>query len=1091
MTTPALTAALEVFRELGWHRARPEQALELGLGTAEQRKIAVAGLRSGPWGGYEPVPPAEDPVRGTGSQALAWASWVGSDAGMLTLFAIRLGITARRAGELMHHTGPLAPDIVVAVLAERGEAFANAVIATGQVPPPVAVRLVIALELPVPAAGDYPSLWARWGAWQLSPRQHGQPRGEERLLAAKFVEHVEVAVVTATPPEHGLAKLIIHGAQQGWIAQQRALELAFAGLDSAQRPGDRKAWISVLDSLQVTDQQLIDRGDALVPLLAMGEAALVERLAPALIAGVEEAALPEVAISCLTAPTKKSVVVVLKALAMRPMPGIETRQAVAEQVAALAAGRDATVAKAAGAVGAAWQLAELLQPDAIAPKAGVAGWWQPTPAVWTMPRFERGEVSPESLTELAAQLIGRSPADADVLSEQFLAVAQTLAHTAPSEARAALQGVSGWGRWVQWVQDWRDGTRTAPIYDGRRSYLFARDQVVLQRLGEVPCVLSEPSFVDLSIDPGDLLARLRAYAEAGVDALAPDLFLALTRCDARRASAELVATLKTAGVRVVTVEGTALEQTAGQLVADYLVDPVAEPQLSLQPRDGSWKLVLPVMPPSFKPFGVKWSTDHSYYGDYTLAVFPSWGDAGLIQACWSADQPPELGQFHRQLARRREPLTPGLAINVLAGPRGCHPRALAEATQAVSEAWERGLLRPGVADVGLLGWRRPPTAVAAFAGVLLECAEAGMASVVWPVLDDLLVAAVNAPRLLAGASEVAEAMAVLTPEVLAAVADGRAEAAAVEVPGVRALAARPGSSKAVVAAREVVVALPAVEARAAVVTAPTKVLDPPFEAYWDAQDPPLIEDGVAVRADWVDPSASTRMLSFELEVPGQPKPYRVMKGWTWDLEHEGQCAARAPGQDSFADRSWLYWDEQAQAMQVKSERWAEGSEQAFVDRPTPPLSKALLTIVLGLAAQDGDNGLTGRRLVAEFVENGRLGATTVQAAMASLLASPAVSPARLVGVLAKAPHLLGALWPILTEPIRFAGALDDALPSWLNQVLDTANRLAPYLREASARGLLGESTSWPGLAALADRTATAAAVTKARRLRAALGLDKG
>jgi hypothetical protein len=621
------------------------------------------------------------------------------------------------------------------------------------------------------------------------------------------------------------------------------------------------------------------------------------------------------------------------------------------------------------------------------------------------------------------------------------------------------------------------------LYDGQRSYLYARDQLVLRHLDELPCLLSEPSFVDLSIDPGDLLARLRLYAQAGVDALAADLFLALARCDARLASPELAATLKTVAVNVASVDGGFLAQPAGLLVADYLVAPVAEPQLSFQPRNGSWRLVLPVLPPAFAAFGVQWDTERNYYGDYSFAVFPSWGDAGLVNRCWSADLPPELGQVHRQVARRRDPLTPGLAINLLAGPRSCHQRALAEATQAVIEAWQRGLLRPGVADVGLLDWRRPPTAVAALAQTLLEFAEVGLASVVWPVLDGLLVAALDAPRLLAGAAEVAEAMVVLTPEVLAAVADGRADATAVDVPGVRALAARAGSSKAVVAARAVVAALPLVEARAAAMTAPTVVLDPPFEEYWTAQDPPVIEDGVTVRAEWVDRSAPTRMLRFALEVPGQPEPYLVTKGWT--LECEGQCVARLKDEDSPEAQNWLYWDEQVQAMQVKSRRWADGHQQVFADRPNPPLSSSLLTIAVGLAAQDGDNAWVGRRLVAQLIEDGRLGSTGVRVAMGALLNSPDVSPAKLAGMLAKAPHHLAALWPILTESVRFAAAGEE-LPRWLNPVLDLALRYAPYLREAAVRGLLGEGPAWPGLAELASRSGQSAAVKKAVRLQNAL-----
>lgn len=1091
MTSSALTAALAVFRELGWHRASIDEAPSLPLGTPEQRKTAVAGLRAGQWGRFREIPLEQElglgPTSSMGFGSVRWTSFVGLKEAMLALFAIRVGVDARRARSLLDHCREVSDEVLTAVLADRGETFAARMVTQGGVRTAVVARLVAAMNLPVPESPDALAEWANWAANEAGVGWSSQQApGADELLAPRFAEYVQAAVAAAVPGNDGLAAVLGYGAQRGWMQPEQAVGLALSGLDSARRPVDRKRWLALLlDDLGVEDSTLVEQASALVPLLSMGESVLVERLGPVLITGVDELTLGEVAVSSLTAPTKKSKLVVLKALAAHPLPPLEVRQAVVDQVAVLAVDRDAAVAKAATTLMASWHLSELAEPQAVPAVPDVAGWWQPTPAVWTLPRFERGEASPEALTRLAAQVILGDPADNDLTVEQFLAVAHELARRSASDARAALQGVNAWSQWGRWIRDWCDGTRTEPLYDGQRRFLYARDHLVLRHLDELPCLLSEPSFVDLSIDPGDLLARLRSYAQAGVNALAADLFVALARCDVRLASPELVATLKTVAVTVATADGGTLTQPAGQLVADYLVAPVGEPQLSFHAREGRWELVLPVMPPAFEPFGVVWDTIANYYGDYTFSVFPRWGDAGLVNRRWSADVPPELGQVHRQVARRRDPLTPGLAINLLAGARSCHQRALAEATQAVIEAWQRGLLRPGVADVGLLDWRRPPTAVAALAQTLLEFAEVGLASVVWPVLDDLLVAALDAPRLLAGAAEVAEAMVVLTPEVLAAVADGRADATAVDVPGVRALAARSGSSKAVLAARAVVAALPVVEAQATAVTAPTVVLDPPFEAYWTAQDPPVIEDGVTVRAEWVDRSAPTRMLRFALEVPGQPEPYFVTKGWTWDLECEGQCEARLKDEDSPEARNWLYWDDQVQAMQVKSRRWADGHQQVFADRPNPPLSSSLLTIAVGLAAQDGDNAWAGRNLVSQLVEDGHLGSTGVRVAMGALLNSSEVSPAKLAGMLAKAPHHLGALWPILTEPVRFAAA-NEELPRWLNPVLDLALCLAPYLREAAVRGLLGEGPAWPGLAELASRSSKSAAVKKAVRLQDAL-----
>lgn len=1090
MIDPALQAALEVFADLGWSDAPIELAPTLPLGTSEQRKIALAGLRSGAWGEFERTEVAElDLTELSHFGAISWVSWVGPNPAMVSLFAIRVGVPARRAQSVLAaHCGLVSDDVVAAVLAQRGERFCSSVINSGAVRVGVAARLLISLELPIPETSNYLAEWGRWAAHQLGVGWSPTPplAGAEERVSARFVEHLHAAVDAAVP-DNGLTAAFGYGIGHGWIDTDRAVKLAFAALDVAPRPSDRKAWLSVLlDDLKLSDEAVVARADALVPLLAMGESVLVERLAPALIAGVDADGLIDVVVSCLTTPTKKAKLVVLKSLAARPVPTLEVRQAAADQVAALAAGRDAAVAKAAAAVVTAWRLGELSEPVEEHSES-VSGWWQPTPPLWTLPRFERGEVSAQALTDLAAVTIGRSSTQADLSTERFLVVAHAVARDDPDAARAALRGVTGWGPWVSWISGWRDGKRTEPFHEGSNNFLAARSQAVMLSLDALPCVLSEPSFVDLSIDPADLLARLRCYAATRVSAQAADLFLALARCDARTAGVELVAALRELTVPVASVEGAVLAAGAGELVADYLSDPVGEPSLSFDPRTSWWRVDLPPIPASFARFGVHWDADRNWYGDFTFMVFPHWGDAGLARMAWGADLPSELGEVHRQLVRRREPLTPGLAINVVAGPRACHPDALAEATQAVLEAWQRGLLQPGVAQVAFLDWRQPPTSLASFAATLLEFAEAGLASVAWPVLDDLLVAAVKAPRLLAGAAEVAEAMAVLVPEVVAAVGDGRAGAEVMQVPGVRALAARPGTSRAVVAARQVVAALPEIELSSQELKA-AELLDPPFEQLWGEAAAGLaasvIEDGVNVRVDWADSTASTRSLRFELELPGQPEvSYVVEKGWTWDLTHEGQCRASRQAEGAEPTTAWLHWDEDSAAMVAAADRdWRTGVDRALSPGTVTPLTSSLLAVALGLAAQDGDNAWAGRQLITDLASDGRLSAAGVAVAMRTLLTSPAVSPARLAGVITKSPHLLGVLWPVLTESVRFASASTASLPRWLSNVLDVALCYAPYLREAADRGLLGEESAWPGLAEIAARPGKSATLAKAGEL---------
>ena len=113
-----------------------------------------------------------------------------------------------------------------------------------------------------------------------------------------------------------------------------------------------------------------------------------------------------------------------------------------------------------------------------------------------------------------------------------------------------------------------------------------------------------------------------------------------------------------------------------------------------------------------------------------------------------------------------------------------------------------------------------------------------------------------------------------------------------------------------------------------------------------------------------------------------------------------------------------------------------------------------------------------------------------EAAVRALVRHPDVSPARMVRLLESDATTLPVLWPVLVESVRHAATVDGAPPHWLNRVLDVALLHAAHLREAADRGLLpGDAPTWPGLAALAARPGSSAALRKARDLSAQLLTD--
>lgn len=1104
MTTP-LDDAIAIFRELGWHGATPADAEHLPLGTDEQRRIAVKGLAKGEWGGFQQ----------TSANSYGWVSSVDVDTTMLALFAVRSGVDARRAAGIM--PSRIGDELSTRILAQRGPEFAARFIEaacrsnrrawehSSSVHGGAVVRLVIAHDLPVPENLEYLKDWAVYAAGALDAGGELFPADRGLIavsdIASRYREHADAAVAVGLPATGPIVTTIAPAMTLGWIDRTEALDLAFRGLDSSQRPGDRKAWVELLSTgLAVTPEELSARADALVAAMSFGEPAVIEAVGPTLIGVVEDDTLIDVALVGLTVTTKRARRALLAALAARPRPAEHAVEAIAGAVGDLAASKDAAIRRPAEAVLAAWGAQQIEVADAA--DENVRGLWRPTPPLWEVPRFEAPPLTAEALTDAAAVLSRKPDAVVDVDVERFLVVANAVARQNPDDARSALRGVrQSWIAGLRCVPPWRAGEPSTMLDRPARSAqsvwsteliwepVPAREASVFQRLGEVPVLLSTPTWIDLRIDPADLVARLTLYREAGAMASEADVFLAMTRIDPGLVTPEVVAELRAMDVPIVTQTGKRLTVQAGVALAEYASAPIAEQILELSSDRGSWYLGDVTLPSVLQHFPGRLKIDRHYGGDDS-ATFPHWGDGASFGTGFGESS--DVGAQLRQSVRRSSALGPAGAINVIGAQRGFHSAAAEDGTLAVVEAWERGLLLPGVADIRYLDWRNELTNLAKLAAACTELAEQGMLSVVWPVLDDLVLASTEASRLLSGTTELVESMVALLPEVEAAVASGLAPSSALDVPGLRAIAARSGSSRAVVAAKDAVGRLP--ERTAVRVEKPAEPT-PDFVGRWPqgAGELPAIEDGAKVTATWVDATASTRFMAVYLELPDEPGVrYQTVKGgWMYDVQNEGQCSAvRVVGEaptTNLPNDSWVRWDVDRQRLVVSPNRnWMSGKNgPVAADVVVPPLTTSIVAAVLGSLCTDNSTLYDLRTVIA----NGLFGSAAVTIAMRALLPFPDVSPARIARLIEKEPSTLPTVWPVLVESVRFAAAEGGSAPTWLNRILDLSLRNAALLREAAARGIVpAESAQWPGLREIAGGTMSATVRRKAGELVAALGL---
>ncbi|RXZ50413.1 hypothetical protein ESP57_00890 [Agromyces fucosus] len=1089
--TDALTRSLELFRDLGWADAAQAGALELSVGTEAQRREARIGLQRGDWSDWI--------IEGN---TLTRESVVGTaDHGMLALFAIRVGADPQRAEAVLGGPGSVPDHLAAEVLATRGPEFAIAFTARAcrsnrrpwehatSVHAGRAVRLVHHHELPVPESVEYLKDWAVYAAVALGLEAELYPadRGpiETGLIRSRFADHLRTGVAVGAPATGPFGGVLAAGAEQGWIERDEAVSLALDALDAAQRPGDRKVWAGLLvGSLALTDAEIAARADALVGAISHAEAPVVTALAPAIIEHGDDHQAADVLSLSLAAKSGAARRAVLDAALRRVRP--LTGDAAATAVIALSpieSGRDGSLAKSAKALRERWGV-----DTEHVPEAAIASTpWQAAPEVWTVPRFRPSVVSPAALAEAAGILASRPDGAEDVEVDRFLELANAVARADAAAARAALRGLRpNWSAGVSAAADSVAGTRIRMLDrlvqpgddDWRSDVVFgptpSREAAVVQRLGEVPVLLSTPSWDDLRIAPYDLVERLQAYRDADATSSEADLFLALLRLDLTLVERRHLDAFAALHVPVVLQSGALMPIAAGPAARAYALDPLLEPAL-VQDEDGDWRREPTALPASLAQFPRR--IDTTRYGWGTPVDVPTWGDGAFSGDGLEAGS----GYEWRQLARRKEPLTPRLAARMLWGLGSPHPRAATDMFEGVLEAWDRGLLRPGVADLALLGRGAPGGAQ--LARVALELSEAGLGSVVWPLLDDFVGQSLGAVRMTAGTAEIVEAIGTLLTAAADAVAAGLADPSTLDLPHTRTLAGRPGSSRAVAAAKAIAGRLPEPNpAPGSDVAAPRPSID--LDAIWPDGDSegPVVDDGVRI-ASSSHTRGSKRFVPLEFALPEAPAVrYRALMSWSYALDREGQLDADTIEGD---ERRWLQWDDALDRIIPSEFRdRSTSTDGPMSNGPVPPLTVLMVAVVLASLCSDVES----RYSVDAMVANRRFSAESVRLAAARLLPLPDISPARMMGSIERELRALPVLWPLLTESVRYA-ASQSKPPSWLNRVLDVGLLRAPVLRAAAAAGRIpAEHAVWPGLAELASRSGSSAVLTKARKLVIELGL---
>ena len=1134
-----LESTVAIYRSLGYEETAYENILSLGIGTKEEQEIARDGLKSGEW----------VQIKQLSENSYGFAPVVDVDLKKLAVFAVRIGVEAKRAANVIGRGDETALQAIMA----RGENYAAHFISAAEsgnrrawehslsVLGMLCLKLLHRMNLPIPESVEYMKDWAAASSVILLGAKKDYLFDdsftlEKEEILRRFVEHIEKGISLNMPATGPFPDLLFFGVEKHLLSKEAAKEYIFDALYIAKRPGDRKAWVELLDKLGCVEKDFLERAENLIPLLGLGESPLLERFAPVLIENISEELLYPVLISCTSAKVKKTKKMLLNSVLKREKP--KSANDFAEWLSLYLQDEDKSIAGLAEKLALSWGLV-LEQEESTKELQGL---WRESPKLWEVPRFSLEEETAESLTDMVALLSDRKECVEDLLFEQFLALANHIAYKDPEEAKMSLLGIPNSDSGILWTLGrWARGIETKPVEESRqrfwqgekeivkieyRELLTMRRELLFRTMGQWPCLLSTPSFEDLSISIEDFLERLSLYrAEKFSYVSEPDLQLALTRLDmetfAKEDRSGYTDKLKEIDFKIQLPSGEFLQDEEGkdillgELIAAYLHDPYVEPDF-FPGETPYWKVELK-MPESLKALPYRLSYSHNAL----FSIFPNWGDYSLTAVHRDFEVYHGQGIILRQLARRRKPLSKGALMNWIAVFGKLSDENAEDALKANREAWEKGLLLPGLADISYLDWSGGELSNLANLAVAMDfMANEGMLSLVWRAACDTVEQSLKMPRILAGTAEIVKFLRDYLDETIFAVEKKLASKEALEMKPIRILAGKNGSSKAVFYAKEILEKLLSIETEQIQSaenarsrenqgtienTAPCKTIvtvEPPadFEKVWLPlpEGKALLEDHVTFQVKGLELRKNEKVFQFDLDLPEDSDcSYQVViAGWLYALAHEGQVSAGKIDRNGELieeeNVAWLHYDSVQKKIVVSEFRNWRGGNKSPLEGEATPYSKLFLSFAVALLAQDGDSIYGAKSLFKELVQAGTLSLKTVREITRLLLSYEEISPAKLVRIAEKERELLSICWGMLWECIKDAGAKTAETgkpPAWINRILDICIYYGVYLREAAKRGYISkEDALWPGLLGIVNCGAKSTAVKKAKELAEILGI---
>lgn len=1087
MTSKDLTAAVELFNELGWQRAKMKHVASLPLGTPEQQQRAKRGLSKGQWMRQSTQPPFESISRIGDANPL-----------LMTLFALRLGVAPKRIVQLLRQFNTHGNHRLIAqLIGEHGTDYATGFIKEAATISHTASGSWLFIDddfnttsfflltqyfpdLPVPLEENYLLTWSFLAANALgipdvtisSSRDSNPTRAE---IMPTFVEHLHACLELQLPLWEVIGQVAMKALAMKKVEREKVVAAAFYSLDGTTRPGQRRRMIEILNKeLKVTDAEIRTHWELLTGCLAMADSLLISAFGERAVSLAAPTQIADLVLPMLYVTTFKGQKEVLSYLQQRTDIPSEACTVLEPRITELATSTDKKVASLAKNLLQTW--GKSTEVASISDSVEFYPWNEP-PKLWNLPRFERIEPTYDALlaalssSDYTDESMYREPNDVTTTeSEQCLVAFTQLAFNDPEAAQRLTSVTENHPLWYLAMRSGEPELHLSVVLRPL-SAIWQRNIELQHAMGSIPCLVSEPSFIDLSISFDDLLDRLDTYEAAEASVLYSDLLVALTRLnldDIDFTTADAAARKRGATVLHLSHP---TERPAGVILADYLTDPYSIPKLIKGSSPFSSH-------PIFQPGDI---TTPNSLGEFLDPIadatrldpgaIPRWGDPAWTQlrhraSATNADQ----GLLARQVARSANPLGPGTTMNLIGLARPTKKGGISLAHQAITDAWERGLLLPGVADPQFLDWDASTTkSYNSLVPIAQELAELGMLAIAWQLLDSILA---QATKPTAKTAEVADMMLHLAPSVAQAIVEGKAATTNAAVPHLRKFADAHSKSKTTIAACQAVALLPDVTADSSQLPAAPDLTgwnSPAPKTIYDHLDLYLTQATTNPTAVAVGVKASTDK-SLQLEI----NPWGLeLLPTTHFFEVEGYRA------NEFHCYYILCWNGSTWDLQV-----GQGQHPNRSDLPKRelPIFASVVYILFG-SMHSGSRSKNALEAMQTFLDQRKISAELIAYTIRRLVAEELWTPTQALKLVQRPKHL-SILWPLLTETIAAAAEKITAgitPPKWLGQVLTTINAHATILKAATTAGYIPHD-AWKPLSIIAGQNKKNATTTRAQEL---------